>query len=153
MIIDIDKWTEIYATVKKHKLRTGLTAFGVFWGIFMLIVLLGAGKGLENGVIKDFDVAKNAVFVWTQRTSIPYKGLNAGRSIRMTNEDMDALRREVPELAILAPSTELSGTFTVSHKTKSSSFRVRGDYPEYREIEPILIVKGRFLNHLDLQEK
>ena len=86
MVIDIDKWTEIYATVKKHKLRTGLTAFGVFWGIFMLVVLLGAGKGLEKGITNDFNVAKNAVFVWSQRSSIPYKGLNAGRNIRMTDE-------------------------------------------------------------------
>jgi putative ABC transport system permease protein len=153
MIIDIDKWTEIYATVKKHKLRTGLTAFGVFWGIFMLVVLLGAGKGLEKGITNDFNVAKNAVFVWSQRSSIPYKGLNAGRNIRMTNADMDALRREVPEMAVLAPSTELGGTFTVSYKTKSSSFRVRGDHPEYRQIEPIIILKGRFLNRLDLQQK
>lgn len=153
MIIDIDKWTEIYATVKKHKLRTGLTAFGVFWGIFMLVVLLGAGKGLEKGITKDFNVAKNAVFVWSQRSSIPYKGLNAGRNIRMTNADMDALRREVPEMAVLAPSTELGGTFTVSYKTKSSSFRVRGDHSEYRQIEPIIILKGRFLNQLDLQQK
>ena len=153
MVIDIDKWTEIYATVKKHKLRTGLTAFGVFWGIFMLVVLLGAGKGLEKGITNDFNVAKNAVFVWSQRSSIPYKGLNAGRNIRMTNADMDALRREVPEMAVLAPSTELGGTFTVSYKTKSSSFRVRGDHPEYRQIEPIIILKGRFLNRLDLQQK
>lgn len=153
MLIDIDKWTEIYATVRKHKLRTGLTAFGVFWGIFMLVVLLGAGKGLENGVIKDFNVAKNAVFVWTQRTSIPYKGLNAGRFIRMTNADMEALKREVPEIAVLAPSTELGGTFTVGYQTKSSSFRVRGDYPEFRDIQPIKILKGRFLNQLDLEQK
>ncbi|GEO02832.1 ABC transporter ATP-binding protein [Adhaeribacter aerolatus] len=152
-MFDIDKWTEIYATVKKHKLRTALTAFGVFWGIFMLIVLLGAGKGLENGVVKDFNVAKNAVFVWTQRTSIPYKGLKAGRFIQMTNDDMDAIKREIPEVAIINPSTSLGGTFTVSYKTKSSSFSVRGDYPEFRQVEPILILKGRFLNQLDLKDK
>lgn len=152
-IIDIDKWSEIYATAKKHKLRTALTAFGVFWGIFMLIVLLGAGKGLENGVVKDFDVAKNAVFVWTQRTSIPYKGLKAGRNIQLTNDDMAAIKREIPEVAVLAPSLSLEGNFTVSFKTKSSSFSVRGDYPEYREVEPIIILKGRFLNNIDLKEK
>lgn len=152
-IIDIDKWSEIYATVKKHKLRTALTAFGVFWGIFMLIVLLGAGKGLENGVVKDFNVAKNAVFVWTQRTSIPYKGLKAGRFIQMTNDDMAAIKREISEVAVIAPSTSLGGTFTVSYQTKSSSFSVRGDYPEFREVEPIIILKGRFLNQLDLKDK
>ena len=68
----------------------------------MLIVLLGAGKGLENGVIKDFNVAKNAVFVWTQRTSIPYKGLKAGRFIQITNDDMAAIKRQIPEVDIIS---------------------------------------------------
>jgi len=153
MLIDLDKWSEIYATIKKHKLRTALTAFGVFWGIFMLIVLLGAGKGLENGVIKDFNVAKNAIFVWTQRTSIPYQGLKAGRFIQLTNDDMAAIKRQIPQVAVLAPSLSLNGTFTVSYKTKSSSFQVRGDYPEFREVEPLIILKGRFLNNNDLADK
>ncbi|PSR54908.1 ABC transporter permease [Adhaeribacter arboris] len=152
-MIDIDKWAEIYATVRKHKLRTGLTAFGVFWGIFMLIVLLGAGKGLENGVIKDFNIAKNTVFVWTQRTAVPYKGLKAGRFIQLTNDDMAAVMTEVPEVAIIAPSNELDGTFTVNRLTKSSSFTVRGDNPDFREVKPMHILKGRFLNDIDMREK
>lgn len=152
-MFDLDKWSEIYATIKKHKLRTALTAFGVFWGIFMLILLLGAGKGLENGVIKDFDVAKNAVFVWTQRTSIPYKGLKAGRFVRLTNDDIDAIRREIPEIATINPSLSLDGSFLVRFGVKSSSFSIRGDYPEYRVVQPLIIVKGRFLNQNDLKEK
>ncbi|QMU30693.1 ABC transporter permease [Adhaeribacter radiodurans] len=153
MVIDIDKWAEIYATVRKHKLRTGLTAFGVFWGIFMLIVLLGAGKGLENGVIKDFNIAKNTVFVWTQRTAVPYKGLKAGRFIQLTNDDIAAVMAEVPEVAVIAPSNDLDGTFTVNRLSKSSSFTVRGDNPDFREVKPMHILKGRFLNNIDMQEK
>ncbi|MBA9075769.1 ABC transporter permease [Rufibacter quisquiliarum] len=152
-MIDIDKWSEIYATVKKHKLRTGLTAFGVFWGIFMLVLLLGAGKGLENGVMKDFNVAKNAIFVWTQRTSVPYMGMQPGRYIYLTNEDTEAIRNQIPEVGIISPSSQLWGTFTVSRLDKNSSFTVNGEYPELPYVEPLTIARGRFLNKLDIEEK
>ncbi|MBC5776015.1 ABC transporter permease [Pontibacter sp. KCTC 32443] len=152
-MIDIDKWTEIYNTVKKHKLRTGLTAFGVFWGIFMLVVLLGAGKGLENGIMKDFDVAKNAVFIWTQRTSVPYMGLKAGRFIQMTSDDVAAIRANVPEVEVIAPSNQLQGDFTVNYKTKSSSFTVNGETPDMLHVQPTKIMKGRFINQKDLEER
>ncbi len=152
-MIDIDKWTEIYKTVKKHKLRTALTAFGVFWGIFMLVLLLGAGKGLENGIIGEFNIAKNAVFVWTQRTSVPYMGLKAGRFITMTNEDMDAIRTSVPEVGVLAPSTQVEGDFAVVYGTKSSSFTVRGETPEVLQVKPTNVTTGRFINQKDIAER
>jgi len=152
-MIDIDKWTEIYNTVKKHKLRTGLTAFGVFWGIFMLVVLLGAGKGLENGIMKDFDVAKNAVFIWTQRTSVPYMGLKAGRFVQMTNDDVAAIRANVPEVEVIAPSNQLQGDFTVNYKTKSSSFTVNGETPDMLHVQPTKVMTGRFINQKDLNER
>jgi len=152
-MIDIDKWTEIYNTVKKHKLRTGLTAFGVFWGIFMLVVLLGAGKGLENGIMKDFDVAKNAVFIWTQRTSVPYMGLKAGRFVQMTNDDVAAIRANVPEVEVIAPSNQLQGDFTVNYKTKSSSFTVNGETPDMLHVQPTKVMTGRFINQKDLDER
>ena len=82
-MFDFDKWQEIFDSLHRHKLRTLLTAFGVFWGIFMLVLLLGAGQGIETAVNDDFsDLATNAVFVWGRRTQLPYKGLNPGRSIR-----------------------------------------------------------------------
>jgi putative ABC transport system permease protein len=152
-MIDIDKWTEIYNTVKKHKLRTGLTAFGVFWGIFMLVLLLGAGKGLENGIMAEFNIAKNAVFVWTQRTSVPYMGLKAGRFITMTNDDMAAIRSSVPEVAVLAPSTQIEGNFAVVYGTKSSSFSVKGETPEVLQVKPTNVVTGRFINQKDVEER
>ena len=87
---DLDHWTEIYAALAKNKVRTALTAFGVFWGIFMLMVLLGSGNGLENGVTSDFSgSAANAVYMWTQRTTKPYRGLPPGRSfaIRSSSDE------------------------------------------------------------------
>lgn len=152
-MIDIDKWQEIFSTLKKHKLRTALTAFGVFWGIFMLVVLLGATKGFQNGVEAQFDVAKNAVFVWTQRTSIPYKGLKPGRFINLKNDDIQAIRQNIPEVEVIAPRNNLSGEFTVSRKEKNASFQVYGDYPDFIKVEPKKMMKGRFINKFDIDEK
>ncbi|GAB3243786.1 ABC transporter permease [Hymenobacter seoulensis] len=152
-MFDLDKWSEIWATVRRHKLRTGLTAFGVFWGIFMLVVLLGAGKGFRNGVEGEFDVAKNAVFLWTQRTSVPYAGLKVGRFIQLTNDDVRALEQEVPEAGVILPRSSLNGTFTVQYGTKSSSFSVNGEYPGYPAIKPLYLTGGRFINEPDIKER
>ncbi|QHT66097.1 ABC transporter permease [Rhodocytophaga rosea] len=152
-MFDLDKWSEIYATVRKHKLRTFLTAFGVFWGIFMLVVLLGAGNGFENGVVGSFDIAKNTVFVWSQRTSIPYKGLKAGRYIPFTNDDVVAIRQTIPEVAILAPQNQVQGNFKVNYNNKSSSFTVYGEYPDWMGVKPLVILQGRFVNTLDIRDK
>lgn len=152
-MFDLDKWSEIWATVRRHKLRTGLTAFGVFWGIFMLVVLLGAGKGMRNGVEKQFNVAKNAVFVWSQRTSVPYAGLKVGRTIQFTNDDVAALQREVPEAALVLPRASLGGTFTVEYGTKSATFSVNGEYPGYPAVRPVVLTAGRFVNEPDIRER
>ena len=85
---DYDHWSEIYAALAKNKLRTALTAFGVFWGIFMLMLLLGSGNGLENGVSSGFaGSAANAVYMWTQRTTKPYRDLPPGRRFDFNNAD------------------------------------------------------------------
>ena len=151
-MFDLDKWSEIWSTVRRHKLRTGLTAFGVFWGIFMLVVLLGASTGLRNGVEREFDVAKNAVFVWTQRTSVPYKGLKAGRFIQFTNDDAAALLREVPEAAVVLPRGGL-GSVIAQYEAKSSLFEVKGEYPGYPAVRAVRLTRGRFLNDPDLRER
>jgi len=152
-VFDIDKWSEIWATIRRYKLRTALTAFGVFWGIFMLIILLGAGKGFENGVVGSFDIAKNSVFIWSQRTSIPYKGNKIGRWIQLTNDDVRAIREKIPEVKVLAPRNQLDGDFKVSRKNKNSSFNVYGDYPDFLEVKPTIVTSGRFLNYIDIKEK
>lgn len=156
-LFDSDRWDEIFSSLKKNKLRTALTAFGVFWGIFMLIIMLGSGNGLRNGVTKNFGgTATNSVFIWTRSTSIPYAGLPEGRWFNMKNEDMEVLRNEVPEIEHLAPRNQLRGYRggnNVSYQTKAGNFSVMGDYPDIAFISPMDIVQGRFINHLDIEEK
>ena len=152
-MFDVDRWQEIYHSLRKHRLRTLLTAFGVFWGIFMLAVLLGAGSGLENGVTRNFNVAKNAVFIWTQRTSVPYKGLQPGRFIQLKNADIEAIKNQVPELEALNPRLMIPGSYTIERGDESASFSVNGDTPEMFVIRPLLMLSGRFLNESDMEEK
>lgn len=152
-MFDLDKWQEIYYSLKKHKLRTALTAFGVFWGIFMLVVLMGAGNGLRNGVMQDFDIAKNAVFVWSQQTSIPYQGLQPGRSINFKNSDIHAIRSTIKEIEVIAPRNFLGGDFVVVREDKSVSFQVYGDYPDFVQVKPMIITSGRFVNMHDIRDR
>jgi putative ABC transport system permease protein len=156
-MFDLDRWQEIMSALKKNKLRTFFTAFGVFWGIFMLVIMLGSGTGLKNGVTSDFgDFATNSVFMWTRPTTVPYKGLPRARNYNFKNDDIDALRREIPEIEHLAPRTQgggFRGGNNVVRGTKSGAFSVMGDYPEWNLIDPVVIDNGRFLNHADLKEK
>ncbi len=151
-MFDLDKWQEIYASVRKHQLRTILTCFGVFWGIFMLVVMLGASSGLENGVKSTLDIAANSIFVWSNKTSEPYKGLKAGRFIRFNTEDVEALRNQIPEIGVLCPRNGMDAS-PVNYKSKSAVFDVMGDYPDYVYLKKMDILKGRFLNNKDITER
>jgi len=151
-MFDFDKWQEIFNTIQRHKLRTLLTAFGVFWGIFMLVLLLGVGRGIEKGVYTDFgDLAKNSFFMWGRRTQLPYKGLNPGRWIRLTNADIESIRENVPEAKYIAAFSH-AGEITINHNNKSGAFAVLGSTPEAIHIRPFKI-QGRSINPLDIKEK
>jgi putative ABC transport system permease protein len=156
-MFDLDRWQEIYHVLRKNKLRTFLTAFGVFWGIFMLVIMLGSGNGLENGITQNFgDMATNSVFIWGQQTSVSYKGFPRGRRIEYENSDILALQKGIPEIKYLAPRTNVGGydgTSNVIRKLKAGQFALFGDYPVFNQIDPVNMVKGRFLNDLDLKEK
>lgn len=144
-MFDVDKWLEIFDSIWRHKLRTLLTAFGVFWGIFMLLLLLAAGKGIEKGVVADFgDFAKNSVWIWTEQTQLPYKGLNPGREIRMTLADLNLVRESVPDVKYVATQTYL-GDSAVLYNGKQGTFQVRGANPEAIHLSSPTI-EGRFLN-------
>ena len=120
-MFDRDTWQEILATMRKHKMRTALTALGVFWGIFMLVFVLGMGKGLENGVFKDFGLkAKNVMFAWTWSTSKPYKGFQPGRVPRLTFDDIVAIRDNIPGVSLISPRLHMNSS-TIIYKDKSDS--------------------------------
>ncbi|MEM7551402.1 MAG: ABC transporter permease [Bacteroidota bacterium] len=156
-MFDYDKWQEIFTTIKKNKLRTFLTVFGIFWGIFMIVILLGAGKGLENGIQRDFSAfATNSGFIWGQKTTISYDGYKPGRYIRYNNEDRRLLLAKVPELRYLAPRNQLSGFGggnNVIYGENSGTFSVYGDYPDFGKIESRDIYNGRFINDLDIEKE
>ena len=156
-VFDIDRWQEVFDTLGANKLRTGLTAFGVVWGMFILVVMLGAGSGLHNGAMAEFQgFATRSLYVWTQRTTMPYKGLPAGRWFSMNNEDTKAIRDLVPEAKVIAPRNEVGGwrgSANVMRGIHTGAYGIKGDYPEVVEIQPFAVDKGRLLNQLDVEQK
>ncbi|MBU8891246.1 MAG: ABC transporter permease [Bacteroidales bacterium] len=156
-MFDTDKWQEIYYSLKQNKLRSFLTAFGVFWGIFMLIVMLGSGNGLQNGVTQGFgDFATNSVFIWTQRTTVEYKGFPKGRFFNYNNADITAIQKNIKNIRYLAPRLRaggFGGGDNVIRGLNSGAFQISGDYPAMNLIDPINIDKGRFINDIDIEQK
>ncbi len=156
-IFDLDRWQEVFATLSANRLRTVLTAFGVLWGIFMLIVMLGAGSGLKNGVTAEFDgFETNSLYIWTQRTTMPYKGLPSGRWFSLTNEDTEAIRQKIPQAGVIAPRNEIGGwrgSANVVRGKYTGAFGIIGDHPEAREIQPLDIAQGRYLNRKDVDDR
>ncbi|WP_298763865.1 ABC transporter permease [uncultured Polaribacter sp.] len=149
-LFDSDSWQEIYGSIRKNKIRTGITIIGVLWGIFLLVVLLGAARGMENGFNKIFgDFATNSVFVWTQATDTPFKGFQKGRTFRLTMNDIDVLKTEyADEIKLLAPRNQRNNL--VIKDFKSGDFKVSGDYPILDQIQKKPLLYGRFLNENDI---
>jgi putative ABC transport system permease protein len=158
MLIDVDKWREIFGTLRRHKLRTALTAFGVFWGIFMLTVLLGAGKGLQNGVDMGFPRVTNTVFIWLQGpTQIPFQGMPIGRWIKFSPGDPAAIEKEVSSVGFIRGLNSVgvwggSAPYTV-RKSKNGGFAVQGGYAGVEDIDSMRIIAGRSFNGLDEKER
>lgn len=152
-----DRWNEILEALNANRFRTFLTAFGVFWGIFILVLLLALTNGLKNGVQADFgDFATNSIFMWSQGTSMPYKGLPKGRFFNFKLSDVEALKEQIPELKYVSPRNQLGGfrgSNNVTRNEKTGAFDVYGDYPEYIEQQPLDIMEGRFLSYSDIHDK
>ncbi|MDR1406908.1 MAG: ABC transporter permease, partial [Tannerella sp.] len=153
-MFDFDSLREIGSTMKKNKLRTFLTGFSVAWGIFMLIVLLAAGNGLRNGIASTFDNwSVNMVEIWPRYTTRPYDGLPSNRRIRFTREDVDFVKRNIPEVDLISPLNDRNDTLTYGYEFLTG--RVLSVYPDYASIQylPVPPGKGRFINGLDLKER
>lgn len=152
-----DKWEEILESLSANWFRTFMTAFGVLWGIFILVILLAAGKGLENGIKQGFGgMATNSMFMWTQNTSKSYKGMPKGRYYNFKIGDVQAIKDNVNGLRFVSPRNQLGGfggSNNVVRGLKSGAFNVYGDYPEIIQQQPMDITSGRFLNYNDLKEK
>lgn len=152
-----DRWNEILETITSNWLRTLLTAFGVFWGIFILIILLSAGRGLENGIRNDFgDIATNTMFIWTQKITKAYQGMPKDRNFNYKLSDVEALRQNIPNLRFISPRNQLNGfngTNNVVKGLKTGAYNIYGDYPEFIQQEPMQIIDGRFINYGDITEK
>ena len=152
-MFDIDIWQEIFSTIRKNKLRTFLTGFSVAWGIFMLMVLLGSGNGLQNGVREEFaDNAENVMWMWTGRTSIPYQGLKEGREIRFNNDDYGFLAEEAEGIEQVSARYYLQGDVVFTYGNEYGSFSTVSCYPALQDMEKIKLSSGRFINDFDLKD-
>ena len=152
-----DRWQEILEVLTTNWFRTVLTAFGVFWGILILIILLSAGKGLENGIKADFgDIATNTMFMWTRSTTKAHMGLPIGRRFRFKVEDVKSINDNIPDLRFISPRNQLGGfgnDNNVVRGLNTGAYNVYGDYPEIINQDPMTVTEGRFINQNDIREK
>ncbi|MDD4771305.1 MAG: ABC transporter permease [Bacteroidales bacterium] len=153
-IFEFDTLKEIIDTMRKNKLRSVLTGFAVAWGIFMLMLLLGSGQGLKNGITANFEQrATNMVNVWPRRSSMPYKGLKAFRRLRFDNTDIQWMRQQHPEIEYI--SGYIGQSQSVSYNQESGNYNIEGVMPDYQYINNVVIHanEGRFINQMDEMQR
>ncbi|MBS1570376.1 MAG: ABC transporter permease [Bacteroidetes bacterium] len=150
-MFDREKWAEIFDTIGKNKLRTVLTGFSVFWGIFMLIILLGTGQGLSNGFSYNFrNTAKNTIDIWGGQTTKPWQGLAVDREIQLDIHDVDALRTAIPGLQHITGNLRVwRGESQLSRGKNYGNFTISGVTPEFTHLQDQQIIEGRFINQMD----
>ncbi len=145
-----DTWQEVYDSLSKNRLRTILTMIGVWWGILMLIALLGASRGLENSFNRLFgDFATNSVFVWPRKTSKPFLGFQKGRPVSLTLDDITNIKEHINGVRFAIPRN--SKQALVKRGFESGTYAIFGDYPIYDQAKKRKIIKGRFINPIDIQ--
>jgi putative ABC transport system permease protein len=151
-MFDPDKWHEIFTTMSANKLRTFLTGFSVAWGIFMLIILLGSGNGLENGVKAEFKGdAENSIWINPGVTSLAYKGLKPGRPVQFTNEDYNDLS-STEHMEHISSRLYIWENTTISYKSEYSTYDIFACHSDYGYLEKLEVLKGRFLNFIDFKQ-
>jgi len=150
-----DKWNEIIEALSTNPFRTIITAFGVFWGIFILIILLSSSQGLENALMRQLaGLSTNTIFMWTQNTSKPYKGHPQGRHYNFRNSDVEAIKQNVNGLLYVSPRNQFGGfggANNVVRGTRTGAYNVYGDFPEIIQQQPLNILQGRFINYGDIE--
>lgn len=150
-MLDLDRWQEIFSTMRKNKLRTFLTGFSVLWGIFMLVLLLGAGNGLAKGVLHNFSDAKNSIWMGGGQTSMSYKGYNSGRRIEFTNDDLELVDELFDDIENLSARYDVWHS-TVSYKNNYGDFNVEAIHTGHQVTEAIKLMSGRLLNEKDIKD-
>ena len=150
---DSDQWEEIFTSLARNKTRTFLTAFGIFWGVFMLLLLMGGGRGLESTLANNFAVfANNSGFMMASPTSEAYKGFKKGRSWNIETRDVQLIRASVPELEIVSPTIS-NWRGSASYDTKKSNVTIKGEFPDVDKIDDPKIRAGRALNDVDVNKR
>jgi len=150
--MDWDKWQEIISTISKNKLRTFLTGFSVAWGIFMLIILLGSGQGLKNGVEEQFaDDATNSIWVYPRQTSMAYKGYKPGRRIELTNTDIERTKNSFSNIDNITGRVYVNAQ-NISYKNNYGSYSIRSVHPAHKILENTEVTRGRYINQPDIDK-
>ena len=151
-----DTWQEIFGSIQKNRTRTIITMIGVMWGIFIYIALSGTAKGLDNGFEKAFaSISSNSLFVWGQYTSMPYAGYKSRRGIQLKTTDVTIIKKRVPDIEYIAPRNA-RGVFgsmggNIVRGSKSGTYAIYGEYPEYIKIAATKVFDGgRFINQTDM---
>lgn len=153
-MFDLDKWQEIFSTINKNRMRTFLTGFSVAWGIFILIILMGSGKGLQNGVESGFrQDAVNTIWFGAGTTSKPFKGMQPGRQVNFTNEDYDFVKKSIKGVDQISARYNMWNNRVISYKKEFGVFDIFSIHPDYKDIEAATLVDGRFINQIDINKR
>jgi len=153
MKFDIDRYREILDTITRNKARSFLTGFGVFWGVFMLVGLIGGGGGLQEMLQKNFQgFATNAALLWAQPTTKPYDGFRKGRNWYMVYNDVERLKQQVAELDVVTPMISHWGGAAI-YEDKKSNCVMKGLHSDYQKVEEPRMYYGRYLNEMDIQQR
>lgn len=154
MMLWLDRWSEVVDVLIRNRLRTGLTALSVAWGVFMLVALLGIGSGIANQIYWNFrDDAINSIWLYPGTSSVPHDGYGEGRPVRFTDADYEMLRTSIPGIEHIAGRYRMRGEYIIRRGANTSAFDLRAVHPDHQHIEQTLIRSGRFLNDRDLDER
>ena len=152
-MIDLDSYHELLETLLRNKTRSFLTGFGVFWGVFMLVALMGGGAGMKEMLSNNFEgFATNSAIIWAQPTTKPYHGFRKGRMWTLSTSDIQRLQEQVPQIDVVSPMLNKWGVQAVNGDNKFNA-NVKGQLPNYAKVEPPKLYYGRYINDMDIAQQ